>query len=517
MHNRILSIFFILVISSIPVLGKKKIKNLSITPKRELRAVWVATVANIDWPSKPGLSTEQQKKEIRDLLDMHKSSGMNAVIFQVRPASDAFYYSELEPMSKYLMGSQGEFPKPLYDPLEYFISETHKRGMEFHAWFNPYRIKLSVNDNLSPEHIFNKNPDWGWEYGNKMYFDPGNPNAREFVTTVVKDVVGRYDIDAVHFDDYFYPYQTEGKELPDSVTFQEYPRHFIVDDIDNWRRDNVNIIIMMLSQAIKETKPWVKFGISPFGVWRNKAQDPEGSDTNAGTTNYDNLYADVLLWQREGWIDYTMPQLYWRTGHPSVDYTTLAKWWGRHAYGRGMYIGHAAYKVDVKSKYPEWSEPGQLESQIRISREIRQIEGSAWYSSNHFNKELMGFKDSLKLNYYRIPSIIPQMQWIDSIAPESPKNLSIERVKKGKLIKWSAVESENEMDRGRFYVVYRQRMKKHDAGRSSEYIMTVTSETEYFRKRKFFNLFKRKYLYRVSALDRLYNESELSPSMLFKE
>lgn len=517
MFTRIYLLVFLLIINSLPAKAKRKYKDAPIPPKRELRAVWIATVANIDWPSKAGLSSEEQKKGIQEILDMHKSNGMNAVIFQVRPSSDAFYSSKSEPWSKYLTGKQGEAPNPFYDPLEYIIEECHNRGMEFHAWFNPYRIKLSTNDELVDDHVINKNPEWGWEYGDKMFFDPGNPSVRNYLTGVVKDVVKRYDVDAIHFDDYFYPYQVNGEELPDSATFKLFPRHFEEDEIDDWRRDNVNIIIMMLDQAIKETKPWVKFGISPFGVWRNKSQHPEGSDTNAGTTNYDNLFADVLLWQQEGWIDYLMPQLYWRTGHPSVDFNTLAKWWGSKAYGRGMYIGHAVYKVDTQSKYPEWRETGQLQKQIRIARGVDNIKGSSWFSSKHFSKDLLGFNDSLKYNYYRSPALVPCMQWIDSVPPSPPQNIRIEKVKKGKLIAWDAVEAVDELDKGRFYTVYRHRIRKKEKGRNPEFLLEVTGSTNIFRKRKFLNLFKRKYYYSVSALDRLYNESNLSTPILFKE
>jgi uncharacterized lipoprotein YddW (UPF0748 family) len=296
-------------------------------PKREFRGVWVATVANIDWPSRPGLSTSQQKGEILEILDKHKRNGINAIILQIRPTADALYPSDLEPWSRFLTGEQGVAPEPYYDPLEFWIVEAHRRGMELHAWLNPYRISLDTADVLSDQHISHSHPEWLFTYGDRSYFSPAHPQVWDFVTRVVVDVVRRYDVDAIHFDDYFYPYQIDGQELPDSLEFQIFGGEFFPDRIEDWRRHNVDTIISMLSAAIKKEKPWVKFGISPFGVWRNRSQDELGSETSAGTSNYDGLYADVLLWQKMGWIDYLMPQLYWRESHPAVGFSTLAHWW----------------------------------------------------------------------------------------------------------------------------------------------------------------------------------------------
>ncbi|MCK4992803.1 MAG: family 10 glycosylhydrolase, partial [Bacteroidales bacterium] len=282
------------------------------SPKREFRGVWVATVANIDWPSEPGLSTYEQQHEILDIVDMHKKNGINAIILQVRPTADALYSSELEPWSGFLTGEQGKAPDPFYDPLEFWIREAHKRGMELHAWFNPYRINVDTADFLSGSHIIHKHPEWLFSYGGRFYFSPANPGVWNFVREVVVDVVRRYDVDAIHFDDYFYPYRIENQEFPDSLDFARYGGKFYPDRLEEWRRHNVDTIIAMLGAAIKEEKPWVKFGISPFGVWRNRSEDERGSETTAGTSNYDGLYADVLLWQQKGWIDYLMPQLYWR-------------------------------------------------------------------------------------------------------------------------------------------------------------------------------------------------------------
>jgi uncharacterized lipoprotein YddW (UPF0748 family) len=479
-------------------------------PKREFRAVWVATVNNIDWPSKPGLSTEDQKKEVTQLLDLHKKNGMNAIIMQVRPAADAFYKSELEPWSKYLTGMPGKAPSPFYDPLEFWIKECRARNMEFHAWLNPFRVSQNAADPLASNHIAFKNPDWIVNYGGKLYFDPGLPQAREFVVKVVNDIVARYDVDAIHFDDYFYPYPLT-EDFPDEDSFQQYNRGFTGVQKADWRRDNVDIIIKMLSENIKKTKPWVKFGISPFGVWRNKADDQEGSETTAGTTNYDHLYADILKWQKNGWIDYSLPQLYWQIGHPSVDYLTLAKWWAAHSYNRATYIGHAVYKLEKEASVPEWKDPNQLINQIQITRQIPQIGGSAFYSSKHFSRDLFGFIQKLQEEIYQTQALIPEMPWIDNKAPACPKRFR----KKGNKLKWKTEKAKIEMDKAAQFVVYLNPVGQKFDGNNPENIFTITQQKSIAFKPNPRKL-KRKYEVRISALDRLYNESEISKVKVIK-
>jgi len=473
-------------------------------PKREFRAVWVATVNNIDWPSKPGLTSEEQRKEAIAILDLHVKNGMNAIIMQIRPASDAFYPSELEPWSKYLTGSPGKAPSPFYDPLKFLIEECHKRNMEFHAWLNPFRVSQNSNDPLASNHIAFKHPGWIVNYGGKLYFDPGMPQARDFVIQVVTDIVARYDLDAIHFDDYFYPYPLK-EDFPDTNSFALFNRGFVEDRKADWRRSNVDLTIQALSEAIKKTKPWVKFGISPFGVWRNKADDPQGSDTKAGTTNYDHLYADILKWQKNGWIDYCLPQLYWQIGHPTVDYLTLAKWWADHAYGREMYIGHGVYKLEAVSTIPEWRDPEQLIKQIQLTRQIQHLGGSAFYSSIHFNRDLFGFDKRLRENLYKKPALVPQMPWIDGKAPDSPRKFK----KRGHKLKWKAPKGESEMDQAKRYIVYLTPVgQKFDAS-NPENIFTITQEKSIVFKPNSRKL-QRKYNIRISALDRLHNESGLS-------
>jgi uncharacterized lipoprotein YddW (UPF0748 family) len=487
------------------VKGRDKIKKMPV-PKREMRAVWVATVNNIDWPSKPGLSSDQQQAEIRQLLDYHKSSGMNTIIMQVRPCADAFYPSATEPWSRYLKGEQDAAPEPFYDPLEYFISECHKRGMEFHAWFNPYRIKQNMKDQLAPKNVFNQHPEWGWTYGERIYLDPGNPEVRVYLLKVVSEVVAKYDIDAVHFDDYFYPYKVEGNAIPDQATFKKYSRGYSPGKIDDWRRDNVNLIIQMLSESIKEVKPWVKFGISPFGVWRNVSADPEGSATSAGTSDYDDLYADVIKWQREGWIDYIMPQIYWEIRHRSADFKTLANWWAKYSYGRAIYAGHALYKLDKASKINAWQSSDQLVNQINIVRSIANLKGSAWFSSSQFRRDLDGFQERLKRKLYPSPAIVPEMPWIDSAIPPAPANLTIDAAENGQTVKWEAAGGNNEMQKARFYAIYRSKNKRRLNIDKPQNLINVTGEQGFFL-RDSGKKHKRKYYYCITALDRMNNES----------
>lgn len=384
-------------------------------PVYEFRGVWVATVVNIDWPSNKGLTTDIQKQEFIQLLNMHQRNGMNTVIVQIRPAADAFYPTPYEPWSEYLTGTQGTPPQPYYDPLEFMIEETHKRGMEFHAWLNPYRAVFRIGgSSIAANHITKTNPHWFVNYGTTKYFNPGLPEVQQYVTNIVKDIVQRYNIDAIHMDDYFYPYRIEGKEFPDADTYAKYGKGLTKDA---WRRSNCDSIIILLSKTIKATNPRVKFGISPFGVWRNKSQDPRGSNTKAGQTNYDDLYADILLWLEKGWIDYVTPQLYWERGHKLCDYDTLLAWWNNYGYGKHIYIGHGIYRAGTTTA---WRDKNELPNQIKKLREYTTTMGSIYFSSKTFEKNPNGWCDSLQNNYYAYPALPPVMPWIDSIRPDKP-------------------------------------------------------------------------------------------------
>lgn len=372
----------------------------------EFRGVWVATVENIDWPSRGNYDPDSQKAEFVKLLDMHLRNGMNAMIVQVRPATDAFYPSPLEPWSEYLTGTQGKPPVPYYDPLEFMITETHKRGMEFHAWMNPYRAVFNTgSSSIASTHITRIHPEWFLNYGTKRYFDPGNKEAQQYLTNVVKDVVSRYPVDAIHFDDYFYPYRIAGKEFPDRGTYRKYGNGLTIED---WRRSNTDSIISMLSTVIKKENPKCQFGISPFGVWRNIDKDSvNGSNTKAGQTNYDDLYADILLWLKNGWIDYVAPQIYWEFEQKAAPFQTVLDWWSTHTYGKNCYIGLGIYKGG-SNVY--WKDKTQLPRQIEMLRNTPNIQGMVFFSSKTFEKNPNGWSDSLRLNYFKEPAKTPQIR-----------------------------------------------------------------------------------------------------------
>ncbi len=385
-------------------------------PKSEFRAVWVATVDNIDWPTRGNYNPDSQRAEFIRLLDMHQRNGMNALVVQVRPATDAFYPSPYEPWSEWLTGKQGRPPSPYYDPLAFMIEETHKRGMEFHAWCNPYRAEFStLKSSIAPSHITRIHPEWFLTYGTTRYFDPGNKDAQQFVVKVIRDIVSRYDVDAIHFDDYFYPYRIAGKEFPDQASYAKYGNGLSRED---WRRSNVDSVILALSKMIKEEKPLCRFGISPFGVWRNISKDAEGSNTTAGQTNYDDLYADILLWLKEGWIDYVAPQLYWEIGFRAAPFEVLLDWWSKHTYGKHCYIGLGVYRANSNAA---WRDKTQLPRMLQAMRNTPNINGAIYFSSKTFDKNPNGWNDSLRNNYYREPATIPLMPWIDSLLPAAPQ------------------------------------------------------------------------------------------------
>ena len=403
--------------------------NSQAQAKPEFRGVWVATVDNIDWPSRGNYNSDSQKAEFIKLLEQHRRNGINALIVQVRPAADAFFPSQFEPWSEWLTGKQGLPPSPYYDPLDFMITETHKRGMEFHAWMNPYRAVFNINSSsIAPAHITRIHPEWFLTYGDKKYFDPGNKDVQQYVTNLVKDVVRRYPVDAIHFDDYFYPYRIAGKEFPDMATYNQYGNGMSKDD---WRRSNTDSIIFMLSRAIKDENKRCQFGISPFGVWRNIDKDSvNGSNTRAGQTNYDDLYADILLWLKNGWIDYVTPQIYWEIGHKAAPYEVILDWWSKHSYGRNCYIGLGLYKAGTNVA---WKDLTQIPRQIQLLRNTPNIQGMVYFSSKTFDKNPNGWNDSLRNNYYRLPAFPPPMNWIDSIKPEAPQISSIGLRKKDSL------------------------------------------------------------------------------------
>jgi uncharacterized lipoprotein YddW (UPF0748 family) len=410
--------------------------------KREMRAMWIASVVNIDWPSKAGLSVNMQKDEMIKLLDMAKDYRLNTVIFQIRPAADAFYKSDLEPWSQWLTGTQGKAPDPQYDPLDFTIDECRKRGLDIHVWLNPYRAVFdTARSSVADTHPIKQHPEWFVTYGKKAYFNPGLPETRDHVASVVSDIVRRYPVDAIHMDDYFYPYRIAGKEFPDQQAFENYPRGFSANEKEDWRRDNVDLIIKQLHDSIQTTAPQVEFGISPFGVWRNQSKDPKGSATKAGQTNYDDLYADILKWQQNGWIDYVTPQIYWHIGKEVADYAIIAEWWSNNALGCPLYIGQAPYRIEKESKTKRWRSSKEIIRQIQLNRSYANIDGTMFFSAKSLRNNPLKLKQRLLKKVYKYEALPPVNQRVQQVMPEAPRQV-VWQLKNQKIeLSWEAEEN----------------------------------------------------------------------------
>lgn len=404
------------------VLFATTLQGHAINPKREFRGSWLHTVGQNHFA---GRTTEENKSYLTEQLDLMEQAGINAVIFQVRCCSDAFYDSKIEPWSTYLTGKIGQEPESYWDPLEFMIAECHQRGMELHAWLNPYR-SFNIKDTIPASHITQTHPERFVIFNERYYFDPGQPENREYICGIVADILDRYDVDAIHMDDYFYPYPVKGKVFNDSKSFKTYGNGKALND---WRRENVNLLISDLSQVIHSMKPWVRFGISPFGIWRNKASDPDGSETN-GLQNYDDLYADVILWAKEGWIDYQVPQLYWELGHKRAPSGVLADWWNDHTFGRHLYIGQDA-KVCM--------DHDELDTKITMSRLLDNIQGNVWWPSVIVTSNYKDINDALGKGAQSTKALTPLYPWLSGgdilFEPDAPTNL---RIKDDNELTWKA-------------------------------------------------------------------------------
>ena len=477
------------------------------SPKREFRGVWVATVVNLDYPSSKNLDSESQKKEWINLLDEYKKLGMNAVIFQVRPAGDAFYPSDLVPWSSYLTGKQGSAPEPFYDPLTFLIEETHKRSMEFHAWFNPYRATMNNKTNsLSADHMLKKNPDWFVDYGGKYYFNPALQEVRDHIVEVVKEVVDKYDIDGVHFDDYFYPYKKVGQEFPDQAQFLKLGKEF--SDLGDWRRHNVDMLINSLSTMIKDAKPYVKFGISPFGVWRNESVDPiNGSATRAGVMSYDDLNADILKWLEEDWIDYVAPQIYWNIGFTVADYTVLVDWWSEHSFGKDLYIGHASYKVGTDSR-AAWNDPNEIPKQIQYNRKNSNVHGSIYFRSQTLLDNPLGVADALKKTAYKEPAMLPKVKYLNAKTNSFPLLKRAKNKENGVLLRWK-YNKKDIKNPPFYYAIYRFEAEENVNFETSKHLISVTPFNQVKRASEYWDTSAKKgkkYKYVVLPINRFHVE-----------
>ncbi len=452
---------FRLLILLVAICGLFSTVAFAQNPVSEMRGTWIATVGNIDWPSRPGLPPESQRMEFDSILDVLKAMGMNAVFVQVRPAGDAMYTSPTIPWSRYLSGQQGVAPEPYYDPMEYMIQAAHARNLEFHAWLNPYRATFDLDTaSLSPLHPLRALPEdrkaqWFFRYGKRYYFNPANPLVMRYLTNVVYDIVLRYDVDGIHFDDYFYPYTEKGEKLNDYDQFAAEPRGF--DNIEDWRRNNVSQLIEQVSKSIKGVKPYVRFGIGPFGVWRNSDRDPiNGSETRAGITCYDDLYADVLLWMKSGWIDYVAPQLYWSTGFSPAEYTKLVDWWSKHTYGKQLYIGQAAYKVGTNANNdPNWMQPGQLAQQIRFNRGYPNVQGSIYYSARKLMQNPLGIRDTLISTLYNTVALVPGMPTLSKIPPATPQICNVAGSPTTVKLAWNTCDLLSGEEMPYYFAIYR--------------------------------------------------------------
>ncbi|MBL7813493.1 MAG: family 10 glycosylhydrolase [Saprospiraceae bacterium] len=499
MKKQITLLFAWVILSSTSLLAQTP-------PKREFRAAWVATVSNIDWPSSKNLSVAAQKQEFVTILDKHKQAGLNAVFVQVRGYCDAIYPSLFEPWSDVLTGLQGRSPQ--YDPLDFMISECRKRGMEFHAWFNPYRVLANINTAIvDSNHVSRKRPEWLLAYGNARILDPGLPEVRNYVTSVVLDVVKRYDIDGVHFDDYFYPYPQTGLVLNDDSTYIRYNRGFV--NRDNWRRDNVDLFVKMISDTLKAVKPWVKFGISPFGIWQNRSStQPLGSATN-GLQSYSDIFADSRKWMQQGWLDYAAPQLYWYIGFSAANYSVLVPWWNDVAFGKHVYIGQGAYRINADAN---WN-AAQMPTQIRLNRQYANVFGSIYYNTTSLKSNVLGFADSLAADLYKYPALLPTMKWRDSIPPSVPTNLVATRNPTNVQLAWTKpTATTQELNRVRQFVIYRFDDYTPINLSDARFIRYITpTDTTAFTDDKVQT--GRRYTYIVTSLDRFQNESEASNSV----
>jgi uncharacterized lipoprotein YddW (UPF0748 family) len=481
-------------------------------PKREMRGVWVATFQNLDWPS--SVNPSLQRSDFTNKMQIMRETNLNAVFVQVRSECDAIYPSTLEPWSAVLSGTQGVAPSPAYDPLLYMIGECRNRGLEFHAWFNPFRAINNFNNigSFAANHIAKLKPEWLLAQENLRILDPGIPAVRDYVIDVVLDVVRRYDIDGVHLDDYFYPYPpaNPANVFIDDATYNADPRGFpnTTAGRANWRRDNINIFVRRLYDSIKTVKPWVKFGISPFGIWRNQSSDPNGSATN-GLQSYSDIYADSRAWIQNGWVDYLTPQLYWSIGFAPANYSVLIPWWNGNANGRHIYSGQAAYKIANNSDL-NWNNPSQINNQIRLNRTYSNIYGSCFFRITNLMTNPLFVRDSLVQYVYNSKTaLLPVMPWRDNTPPQPVTNLTTTVNGINITLNWTAPSNNvPELDKIRHFVIYRSNTLPIDINNVSNILFkTSTPDFTNFIDQVSSGFI---YYYTVTALDRFNNESILS-------
>ena len=457
---------------------------------REFRGAWIQCVNG----QFMGMSTADMQKTLTYQLDELQKDGANAIIFQVRPECDALYNSSIEPWSRFLTGEQGKAPSPYWDPLQWMIEQCHKRGMELHAWINPYRAKTKTTHVLSPKHIAHKRRDLVFEYDGQYILNPAYDENRQYICHVVGDILRRYDVDGLHIDDYFYPYPAAGCTIPDEQLYRRNPGGH--SNIGDWRRYNVNLFMKEMHDTIRAVKPWVKFGVSPFGIYRNKKSDPNGSDTR-GLQNYDDLYADVLLWINNGWVDYCVPQIYWQIGHPTADYKTLIQWWDRNASARPLYIGEDVERT-VKYKDEDNPQQHQMPAKYKLHDFANNVQGTVlWYAKAAVDN-IGNYGMMLRNVYWRTPALQPLMPFISKKQPGKPRKVKMVWTSDGPMLFWTAPKTKSKSkdwaSNAHQYAVY-----------CDGTLVAVTSDT-------FFKLpyvdGKTKHTYVVTSLNRIHNESK---------
>ncbi|CCH21548.1 glycoside hydrolase family 10 protein [Micromonospora lupini] len=501
-------------------------------PKRQFRAMWISSVVNIDWPSKASQTSPDrvaaQQAEYRQLLDLAERLHHNAVVVQVRPTADALWPSPYEPWSEYLTGVRGQDPG--WDPLAFLVDESHKRNLEFHAWFNPYRVSMPAPGGagadlgqLAPGHPARQHPDWTFAYppagvaGSRLYYNPGIPEVREFVQTAMMDAVQRYDIDGVHFDDYFYPYPSGTWQVPDDATFAAYNRGFT--DRADWRRDNINLLIQEMNGKIKAAKPWVKFGVSPFGIWRNKTADPLGSDTT-GSQSYDIISADTRKWIKQEWIDYVVPQLYWYIGqYPAADYARLVPWWAETVRGTRvqLYIGQADYKSGDPAYGPYWQNPRELSDHLTLNRSYPEVQGNVHFSAVQVRANRLGATDIYAAEHYSRPALVPAMPHLPAKPLLLPVVTRAARQADGVRLTWrQPADGVGPLGTATSYAIYRfdgttlpARCATADATHLVDTVRATPGGVQSWVDTSAEP--GRRYTYQVTALDRTANESPASP------
>lgn len=461
--------------------------------KREFRGAWIQCVNG----QFQGLSTQRMQQTLSYQLDELKKDGCNAIIFQVRPECDALYESSLEPWSRFLTGAQGVAPSPYWDPLQWMITECHKRGMELHAWINPYRAKTKVTHQLASNHVAITHPERVFSYDGQFILNPALKENRDYICEVVQDIVRRYDIDGMHMDDYFYPYPAQGQVIPDAADYQR--NSYGIGNIHDWRRHNVNLFVEQVSKAIHSVKPWVKFGISPFGIYRNQKSDPQrGSKTN-GLQNYDDLYADVLLWDEKGWMDYCVPQIYWQIGHPAADYATLIEWWNDNTHRSLLFVGE---DVERTAKYNDISNPSmnQLDAKSRLHKSNPNVSGTVlWYAKAAVDN-VGGIGHALRNHYWKVPTLQPIPQTMGGKTPGKPLKVKPIWTADGYVLFWTAPKGKAWDTEARKYIVYCFAPGEKIDTTDGSHIVAITTDT-YFKLP--YNNGKEKFTYLVAALNRI--------------